>query len=134
VDDQSRTEPRTGPTGGEAPDPAHQVFLSYIDRSREYYAAKGFPIPYRWATNTKAPFTPLSKPLGQSRLGVVTTSFVNDPATSTQGSAAKTVEAVPLEPIPDRMFTADVFWHKKATHTDDVESFLPLQTLTALAD
>ena len=31
-------------------------FVSYIDRSREYYAAQGYPMPYRWAENDDAPF------------------------------------------------------------------------------
>lgn len=32
-------------------DPAHRVTLSYIDRSRRYYASKGYEEPYRWVTN-----------------------------------------------------------------------------------
>jgi hypothetical protein len=36
-------------------------------------------------------------------------------------------------PAPKRMFTADLFWDKGATHTDDVDSFLPLSRLAELA-
>jgi hypothetical protein len=32
------------------------------------------------------------------------------------------------------MFTDDLSWDKQATHTDDPESFLPINTLTALAE
>jgi D-proline reductase (dithiol) PrdB len=32
------------------------------------------------------------------------------------------------------MFTNDLSWDKQATHTDDSESFLPLQALQQLAD
>ena len=55
-------------------DPARRVFVSYIDKSREYYLAQGFGNPYRWAYNADVPFAPLPKPLAECRIGVVTTS------------------------------------------------------------
>lgn len=36
-------------------------------------------------------------------------------------------------PAPKRMFTADLFWDKVATHTDDLDSFLPLNRLIEYA-
>ncbi len=36
-------------------------------------------------------------------------------------------------PAPTRLFTADLFWDKVATHTEDVESFLPLNRLAEYA-
>ena len=30
-------------------DPSHRIFVSYIDKSREYYLARGYGNPYRWA-------------------------------------------------------------------------------------
>ncbi len=115
----------TGPDG--TVDPAFRVAVSYIDRSRRYYRAKGYEIPYRWASHHVAPFRPLAKPLPRSRLAVVTTAF----PLGHQGEPkeARSVRAVPADPPPESMFTADLFWHKKATNTDDVESFLPLRAL-----
>jgi len=55
------------------PNPAYRVPVSYIDRSREYYAAQSYPDPYRWATNDERPFVPLTKRLGDCRVGIVTT-------------------------------------------------------------
>ena len=52
---------------------AYRSFVSYIDRSREYYAAHGYAQPYTWAYHDDAPFTPLKKPLSQCRVGMVTT-------------------------------------------------------------
>lgn len=40
---------------------------------------------------------------------------------------------MPATPTPTRLFTADLFWDKAATHTDDVESFLPLKRLAEYA-
>ena len=41
----------------------YRSYVSYIDRSREYYAAQGYSQPYTWAHHDDAPFTPLKKPL-----------------------------------------------------------------------
>ncbi len=115
-------------------DPAFRQPLSYIDRSRRYYAAKGFAVPYRWATNQGAPFTPPGKPVAQCRLAVVTTSFPpadGDHEHRSRRRPDKSVQVVEADPPPDTMFTDDLFWHKEATHTEDVESFLPLRTLAA---
>ena len=54
-------------------DTAYRGFVSYIDKSRVYYWHKGYRNPYRWATHVESPFTPLAKPLAQSRVGVVST-------------------------------------------------------------
>ncbi|MDH3294923.1 MAG: glycine/betaine/sarcosine/D-proline family reductase selenoprotein B [Acidimicrobiia bacterium] len=109
-------------------DPALRSHISYIDRSREYYRAKGFVTPYRWIKHRSSPFTPLRRPLSEATVGVVTTSF---PPEAVEGRS-KAVMASPSSPTPDVMYTSDLFWHKKATHTDDVESFLPLKTLRTL--
>ena len=42
--------------------------IPYMARTREYYAAIGYTTPYRWAHYVDAPFQPLKKPLGQSRV------------------------------------------------------------------
>ena len=38
-----------------------------------------------------------------------------------------------LKDVPRRHLTDHLFWHKKATHTKDVESFLPIRRLEAYA-
>ncbi|MDH4276921.1 MAG: hypothetical protein OEZ14_00340 [Acidimicrobiia bacterium] len=112
-------------------DPAHRVALSYIDRSRRYYASKGYEQPYRWVTNDSAPFHKPERAVASSRLAVVTTSF---PVECHDGPRpAKSVRAVAADPPPEQMYTDDLFWHKDATTTDDVESFLPLRTLAGFA-
>ena len=45
--------------------------IDYIDRTRAQYDALGYP-PYRWVRNDgDPPFTPLSKPLAESRVGLI---------------------------------------------------------------
>jgi len=110
------------------PDPAHRVFVSYIDKSREYYAAQGFTSPYRWAHHRDAPFTPLIKPLARSRVGVVTTACLSP---DDQPFDAPPY-AVPTDP-PPKLFTMQRSWDKEATHTGDLDSFVPLNRLREAA-
>ena len=106
---------------------AYRRAVSYIDKSREYYAAHGYGRPYMWASYATVPFTRLDKPLSEATVGVVTTTF---PAVFT---APKTVYNLPSAPVPEEMFTKDLSWDKDATHTNDVGSFLPLKALHDMA-
>jgi len=114
-------------------DPAYRVFLSYIDKSREFYSAQGYERPYSWARNDESPFTPLSKPLAESRLGLVTTSLHLDLPDDTDQEALPLAStfAAPLDPVPERLFTQNRSWDKDATHTNDLNSFFPIHHLQA---
>ena len=108
----------------------HRRVVSYIDKSREFYAADGYEKPYQWASYRAVPFIPWADSgmnLSDARVGVVTTTF---PAVFT---APKKVYAQASDPIPEAMFTKDLSWDKDATHTNDVGSFLPLASLNTLA-
>jgi len=112
----------------------YRSFVSYIDRSREYYAAQGYSKPYAWAHHDDVPFTPLRKPISECRVGLVTT------AGRTQaegmigaGRLMRESYAEPANPSPKHLFTDDLFWDKEATHTDDVDSFLPVNRLSEYA-
>ncbi len=71
---------------GFAPD--YDSAIPYMRRTRDYYAAIGYTAPYRWAHYLAAPFTPLSKPLGQSRIAIVTTAAPYQPDKGDQGPGA----------------------------------------------
>lgn len=103
--------------------------MSYIDKSREYYAAHGYGEPYRWASHSDVPFTPwesLGINLSDARVGVITTAFPTDHQRPKRAYAQASI------PIPAEMFTDDLSWDKEATTTDDVGSFLPLAALEHL--
>ena len=103
-------------------DPTQRGFVSYIDKSREFYLAKGYGNPYRWASNPDAPFAPLAKPLSESRVALVTTA-----APDLQGGRKRSRYAAATRPAPETLYTHHLSWHKTATHTDDVETFLPVR-------
>jgi hypothetical protein len=111
---------------------AYRSFISYIDRSREYYAAQGYTQPYTWARYSEVTFARLSKPLGDCRVGLVTTAGRKDTVTQ-DGVLPRELYAQEADPPPARMFTNHLFWDKKATHTDDIDSFLPLNRLAEFA-
>jgi hypothetical protein len=102
---------------------SHRSYVSYIDKSREYYKASGYERPYRWAHFEDVPFARLTKPLPQSRIGVVTT------ADQAPGAAPR---ATKLFAAPNNegggLFT-EKSWDHEATHTNDPETYLPLARL-----
>ena len=112
----------------------YRSFTSYIDRSREYYSAQGYSKPYAWAHHDDVPFTSLRKPLSECRVGLVTTAS----RTPVEGAIGvgpfkRELYAAPVDPPPTRLFTSDLFWDKEATHTDDVDSFMPINRLAEYA-
>ena len=62
--------------------------VPYIERTRSYYLGLGYETPYVWAHYPDAPFAPLSKPLNQSVLGLVTTAVPFDLSKGPQGPGA----------------------------------------------
>jgi D-proline reductase (dithiol) PrdB len=109
-------------------DASHRIFVSYIDKSREYYLARGYGNPYRWAHHDDAPFAPLAKPLNQTRVALITTAVM----TREDRSLTEVYDA-PTAPPPIVMYTDHRSWDKKATHTRDVESFLPIRRVAEFA-
>ena len=99
--------------------------VPYMERTRNFYRAQGYTKDYLWAHHEDVPFSRLSKPLSECKVGVVTTAMPDTP----QGRAQRQVYSCPGEPVPESMYTDELSWHKTMTHTDDVASFLPLPQL-----
>ena len=66
----------------------HDVPIPYRERIGTYYQTLGYGAPYRWAHYAAVPFTPLKKPLAESRLGLVTTAAPYQPDKGDQGPGA----------------------------------------------
>lgn len=109
--------------------------MSYIDKSREFYAAHGYEQPYQWATNDEAPFTQLTKPLSECRVGVVTTAyFLPDGFVYRVPGDLPRVPATATRDQIGNLDTSYLSWAKDETNTDDPASFLPIDQLKRLAD
>ncbi|MEO8539302.1 MAG: glycine/sarcosine/betaine reductase selenoprotein B family protein [bacterium] len=113
--------------------------IRYIDRTRNYYLTLGYDNPYRWANNESAPFTPLRKPLAESRLAILTTGALFDPANGNQGPWAPynanakftRTYAEPIEPAPD-VRISHVGYDRKHTSAEDMATYFPLKALQRL--
>lgn len=113
-------------------DAAYRRFVSYIDRSREYYAAQGYDRPYQWARPEEAPaLQPLPAPLAELRLGLVTSAFPLPPAGERPPVEAPYAQAV--DPLPTGGFTADDNRDQSVAPANERESYLPLARLGELA-
>lgn len=114
--------------------------IRYVDRSRAYYLALGYGNPYRWAHNQDVPFTPLSKPLSESRVALVSTASPFDPAKGNQGPWAPynaeakftRVYSMPIDPPPD-VRISHVGYDRKHTSAEDINSYFPLERLKEAA-
>ncbi|HPU50823.1 MAG TPA: hypothetical protein PK359_04630 [Burkholderiaceae bacterium] len=113
----------------------HRTYVSYIDRTREHYAALGYTNPYAYAHHIEVPFSRPSRPLSQSRVALLTTAspWQDDPSKQHKRFARREVWSAPSATPPDRLFTENLAWDKESTHTRDVESFLPLRRLSEAA-
>lgn len=111
-------------------DPTHRTFVSYIDKSRAYYAARGTNNPYRWAHFDAVPFAPLPRPLAQCAVTLITTAHLIPAGGDTWRHA---VYSVPSDRVPDGLTTDGLFWDRQATHTDDPGTWFPLEHLRAFA-
>ncbi|MDQ7248862.1 hypothetical protein [Dongia sedimenti] len=110
--------------------------IRYIDRTRDYYAALGYPAPYRWAEHAAVPFQPLARPLGACRIALITTAALKRPGQGNQepgapyNGAAKFLEvySAPLaeEPALGINHVAIDFKHTMAA---DQGSFFPRAAL-----
>lgn len=106
--------------------------VSYMERTRQYYRALGYEQDYVWARFDDVPFARLSKPLSAARLGLVTTA--SPPGLSNRDTrGVRHVWSGDIDPPPATLFTSNLAWDKESTHTEDRESYLPIEAASALA-
>jgi D-proline reductase (dithiol) PrdB len=68
--------------------PEYDAPISYMQRTRDYYQALGYAMPYRWAHYAEVPFRPLKKPLAQCVVALITTAAPYQPGKGDQGPGA----------------------------------------------
>jgi len=110
--------------------------VDYIARTRRYYLALGYDKPYSWAKFESVPFTPLTKPVTDCTVGIVTTAAPYHPEHGDQGpgapynAAAKFFSAyrVASHPNPD-LRISHIAIDRDHTTAEDPGSYLPLDAL-----
>ena len=68
--------------------PEHDAPIPYMQRIRDYYLALGYATPYRWAHYAEVPFQPLTKPLAEAGVALITTAAPYQPGKGDQGPGA----------------------------------------------
>lgn len=105
-------------------------YIPYMERTRHYYRAQGFTQDYEWAHHEDAPFTRLTKPLSDCRVTLVTTAVPHPEIPK----MIRRAESLPFAALPVKFETSELSWDKDSTHTDDRQSFFPVEILQQLAD
>jgi D-proline reductase (dithiol) PrdB len=120
--------------------PDEDAPIPYMRRTREYYAAIGYTTPYRWAHHVEAPFQPLLKPLGQSRLTLITTAAPFDPAKGDQGPGAEYNGGAKFHSVyagdtckPHDLRISHLAYDRVHTTAEDSGTWFPLPQLQRLA-
>ena len=116
--------------------PDHDVPIPYMQRTRDYYLALGFGNPYRWAHFADVPFTPLTAPLAQARVALITTAAPYQLGVGDQGpgapynAAAKfyKVYSDSTESVPD-VRISHVGYDRRHTSAKDPNTWFPLARL-----
>jgi hypothetical protein len=116
------------------------VPIPYMARTRAYYEAIGYDTPYRWAHNVGAPFQPLTKPLFDSRVAIVTTAAPYDPSKGDQGPGAAYNGAAKFHQVysgdidaPADLRISHIAYDRTHTSADDMRTWFPLAQLRRLA-
>jgi hypothetical protein len=105
-----------------------------MDRIRDYYIAQGYEKPYRWANFDEVPFTPLKKPLSESKITLFSTSDVSVQRPEGEELPAEEVTvgdvySVDWDTPLDRLYSRQESFDRYATTLDDLNSYLPLTRL-----
>ncbi|NEW87819.1 glycine reductase [Rhodopseudomonas sp. WA056] len=131
----AETDPLAGFAAGD------DVPIQYIARTRAYYQAIGYDVPYRWAHHTGSPFAPLARPLARSRVALITTAAPYDPAKGDQGPGAAYNGGAKFYQVYDGDTSRDhdlrishIAYDRTHTTATDSGTWFPLPQLRRLAN
>lgn len=112
--------------------------VRYMMRTRSYYLGLDYENPYVWAHYIDVPFTPLKRPLNESRLALITTAAPYQADKGLQGSGAPyNASAKFYEPYAGSMASkpdlriAHVGIDRKHANMSDSECWLPYKAAQA---
>ena len=120
---------------------SHDAPVSYMQRTREYYAALGYTVPYAWAHYRDVPFHPLRQPLAHSRIAIVTTAAPYRPGKGNQGPGAPYNAAAKFFSVCSGYVSekydlriSHVAIDRKHTTAEDPGAYFPLPALLRTAE
>lgn len=114
--------------------------IPYMQRTRDWYLALGYGNPYRWAHYRDVPFRPVTKPLAECTVALVTTAAPYQPDKGLQGPGAPYNAAAKFFQV----YSGDTAWDpdvriahvaidRKHTSMEDSGTWFPLPRLRQAA-
>ena len=120
--------------------PEHDAPVPYRQRIRDYYQALGYGAPYRWAHYAEVPFAPLTRPLAESRIGLITTAAPYQAGKGDQGPGAAYNAAAKFYRVYSGGTAQDhdlrishIGYDRAHTTAEDQNTWFPLPALRRLA-
>lgn len=107
--------------------------VRYVDLLNQRYQQQGFP-PYEWTVNTDAPLTPLTKPLAECRVSMLTSGGVAHCSMPTWDAYARNDfrldEVAPDAPAAD--FTVNDSYYDTTDAGIDINCVFPIDRIREL--
>jgi hypothetical protein len=109
--------------------------IHYMQRTREYYAALGYP-SYSWTEHDNGPFVAPARRLATSRLALISTAAPVKPGVGDQGPGAAynadakffDVYRAPIDPPPD-LRISHIGYDRAHCRAEDSATWLPVTAL-----
>ena len=116
--------------------------VKYIDKTRDYYRKAGYSRDYAWAQNDTCAFTPFSKPLSETRIGLVSTAAMvtlgpdgeDLEPVRMMGSSQLEVFSLPSDWPVARIRSTSEDHDRFQTDMADIGAYFPKDLLQQLAD
>ncbi|MFT6580884.1 MAG: hypothetical protein ACJAU6_001314 [Alphaproteobacteria bacterium] len=119
----------------------HDTPVPYRERITSYYLALGYDKPYQWAHFNDVPFTPLQKPLAESRVALITTAAPYQDGKGDQGpgapynAAAKFYKVYSGDVSNDHdLRVSHIGIDRNHTTAEDMNTYFPLKQFRKLAE
>jgi hypothetical protein len=104
--------------------------IPYMERTRNYYRALGYAKDYVWANHMDVPFTQPVKPVSEMKVALIATAGPGDRSHRDERNRRHVWSGFVAN--PPATFDTDMAWDKESTHTDDRETFLPIDAAQRL--
>ncbi len=110
------------------------TYVRYIEKTRDYYLSQGYDKPYQWANYDEVPFAPLSKPLAECRVTLISTSEISiigadDPEDETRMGIVGGTYTIPSSLPAAKLYSPSRSFDQAATTLEDVDAFFPTSRL-----
>jgi hypothetical protein len=104
--------------------------VPYVQRTRDYYRALGYTNDYVWAHHGDVPFVHPTRSVSAMRLALICRAGPGDRSHRDECNRRHVWSG--LVANPPASFDTDVAWDRESTHTDDRETFLPIDAAQRL--